>query len=121
LLSQLLLTDRYVFGFEVALAELSARLVTLSACGTASGPASIGGRTDTMASVFLRAGAREVAASLWPLDDEVAELFIKRFYRQIVDSDLSAAESLREAQRWIRVIPKFNHLYYWALFVVYRT
>lgn len=119
LLSRLLCSERPVFAFEIALASFAARLVVLSACETASGPASVGGRTESLASAFLGAGAGEVAATLWPLNDEVAVLFIEQFYRHIMKTGASAARSVQVAQQSIRNTPGFQHPYYWAPFVVY--
>lgn len=119
MLSRLLFADRPIFAFEIALSSFVADLVVLSACDTASGPASKGGRVESLASAFLGAGARQVAATLWPLDDHVATLFVDRFYAQIVESGASAAVAARTAQRSIRAISEFRHPYYWAPFVVY--
>ena len=119
LLARLLFTDRPVFAFEIALASFQAKLVVLSACDTANGPASAGGRTESLATAFLGAGAREVAATLWPLDDFVAVLFFERFYADLISTGGSAAEAAQAAQRVIRAMPEFGHPYYWAPFVVY--
>ncbi|MCX5542149.1 CHAT domain-containing protein [Paraburkholderia sp. CNPSo 3076] len=121
LLSRLLFSDRPVFAFEIAFSSFAARLIVLSACDTANGPASTGGRTESLASAFLSGGVREVAATLWPLDDHVAALFVDRFYTELIDSRVSAAVAVRAAQRWIRNLPDFRHPYFWAPFVVYGS
>jgi len=119
LLSRLLLADRPVFAFEIALSAFNAGLVVLSACDTGSGPAAAGGRTHSLASAFLGAGAREVAASLWPLVDEVGPVFIEQFYSAMLKRRASAAEAVRAAQLAVRRMPEFAHPSYWAPFVVY--
>lgn len=121
LLSRLLFSDRPAFAFEIAFSSFAARLIVLSACDTANGAASTGGHTESLASAFLSAGVREVAATLWPLDDHVATLFVDRFYTELIDSSMSAASAVRAAQRWIRALPDFRHPYFWAPFVVYGS
>lgn len=48
----------------------SVRLVVLSTCGSATGPIVADGGTQSLALVFLAAGAQAVIASSWRVDDE---------------------------------------------------
>jgi tetratricopeptide (TPR) repeat protein len=121
LLSRLHLNDRPVFAFEIMLADVRAQLVVLSACETARGRRTLGGRSETLAAAFLKAGVDSVVATLWPLDDEVGGMLMHRFYAELLDegSYQSPAEALRAAQLHVRSQPGFEHPYFWAPFAVY--
>ena len=67
-----------------------ADLVYLSACDTAVG--------HGMQSAFLRAGARGVVATLWPVEDVYASQFARDFYRRYV-AGVPASQALSETQR----------------------
>jgi len=67
-----------------------ADLVYLSACDTAVG--------HGMQSAFLRAGARGVVATLWPVEDVYASQFARDFYGRYV-SGIPASQALSETQR----------------------
>jgi len=122
LLSRLYLNDRPIFSFEIMLSALEARLIVLSACETALGSGTLGGRQQTMAMAFLKAGAQFVVASLWPLDDEVGSLLTDRFYAELLGgAGRSPAEALRMARLHVRSQPGFDHPYFWAPFAVYST
>ena len=78
--------------------RLDADLVVLSACATALGPELGGEGLMSLARAFQIAGARTVAASLWPVADEsTAELMI-RFYRHLIQDHMPKDEALRTAQ-----------------------
>jgi CHAT domain-containing protein len=78
--------------------HLDADLVVLSACVTALGPELGGEGLMNLARAFQIAGARTVAASLWPVTDEsTAELMI-RFYRHLIQDHMPKDEALRAAQ-----------------------
>jgi len=67
-----------------------ADLVYLSACDTAVG--------HGMQSAFLRAGARGVVATLWPVEDAYASQFARDFYSRYV-AGIPASQALSETQR----------------------
>ncbi|NMG60191.1 CHAT domain-containing protein, partial [Geitlerinema sp. P-1104] len=70
-------------------------LLTLSACQTATGDnrAALG-----LAGVAIRAGSRSTLASLWNVSDVSTALLMQEFYRLLLQTDLTKAEALREAQ-----------------------
>ncbi|SBT03097.1 conserved exported hypothetical protein [Candidatus Accumulibacter aalborgensis] len=90
-------------------------LLTLSACETAEGddrsPLGIAGAA-------IKAKARSVLGSLWPVSDEAAQLVMERFYQGIVRDGLSKAEALRRAQVVLIADPNLNHPFYWAPFIL---
>jgi CHAT domain-containing protein/tetratricopeptide (TPR) repeat protein len=82
-----------------------AGLVFLSACDSAIGPPRFAGGMPGLQSAFLRAGARGVIATLWPIEDVLAREFSADFYRRYTQ-DGSAAQALRETQRaWLAPKP----------------
>lgn len=87
---------------DVAALSFRARLVVLSACETALGA---GASADVppgddwvgLVRAFLLAGADDVMASLWPIEDRATARIIPGFYRFLEDRDAVAA--LAQAQR----------------------
>jgi CHAT domain-containing protein len=73
------------------------RLVVLSACSTAAGPIRRAEGPLSLARPFLKAGAREVVATLWPIDDAAALPLFETFHREL-RANASTAEALRRAQ-----------------------
>ncbi len=112
-----LLEAREVFGLG-----LRAQLLTLSACETAVGSSS---RWDApagedwlgLAAAFLGAGAENVLASLWQVEDLATAELMQRFYRHLA-SGTPLAQSLAEAQRELIANPDTAHPFYWAGFVL---
>ncbi|MBC8024813.1 MAG: CHAT domain-containing protein, partial [Steroidobacteraceae bacterium] len=78
-----------------------ADLVFLSACESAIGPPRFAGGMPGLQSAFLRAGARGVIATLWPIEDVLARQFSVDFYERYTGGK-SAVQSLVETQRaWL--------------------
>jgi len=103
------------------LLDLSVRspLVYLSGCETGLGLAwstdfARGEDYTTLAQSFLYAGARNVVATLWRIEDDGAAAFAQRFYRHL--RQLSASEALAATQREMRGDPKYGAPYYWAAY-----
>jgi CHAT domain-containing protein len=67
---------------------------------------------------FLAAGARAVAASLWPADDAATAALMVSFYTRLAQGTPPAA-ALRAAQQQTR--EAYPHPYYWAAFVLIGT
>lgn len=101
-----------VLGAE-ALRRHSLELLTLSACETAEGneraPLGISGAA-------IRARAKSVLGTLWPVDDEAAVRVMERFYQLIADGRVSKAQALRQAQRELLAERPFAHPFFWAPF-----
>ena len=96
--------DGLLLASEVAQFELSARLVLLSACNTASASGEPGADSlSALARAFLVAGAETVIASRWSvLDDATAVLTFTMAARRAVDPALTPARALREAMIAVR-------------------
>jgi CHAT domain-containing protein len=96
-------------------------LVFLSGCETGLGQAwstDFARREDytTLAQGFLYAGARNVIATLWRIEDAGAAVFAERFYRHL--RELPAREALAAAQREMKQDPRYAAPYYWAAYVL---
>ena len=119
LLSRLMLADRPVFAFELMLASLDVERVVLSACDTGTADAGRGGHVTSLATAFLRAGARGVLAALWPVDDAAAADCIDQLYYELVGGAVPLADALSDAQRVMREQEPTSHPYFWAPFAVF--
>ncbi|RYF43785.1 MAG: CHAT domain-containing protein [Comamonadaceae bacterium] len=88
-------------------------LLTLSACETADGNdrAPLG-----IAGAAMRARARSVLGTLWPVDDDAARQLMESFYRGLARDGQSKAAALREAQLALLRQPVTRHPYFWAPF-----
>lgn len=94
--------DGFLSVPEVLDLDLDADLVVLSACDTARGPVRRGEGVQSLAWAFLYAGAREVVATLWQVDDRETEVAMREFYRGLRQGGLGTAASLREARLGLR-------------------
>lgn len=117
--------DGRVEVHEILGLDLTAELVTLSACDTGLGsglfddvPA--GDDFVSLTRAFIYAGSNAVLASLWEVDDRSTELLMTGFYRHLTSGDKSVdkATALAQAQRELRERPDYTHPYFWAAFVL---
>lgn len=77
--------------------DIAARLVTMSACDTGRGRATLGGDVVGLTRALLLAGARNIVVSLWPVDDQTAALIMTRFYERLVGgTDIAASLALAQ-------------------------
>jgi CHAT domain-containing protein/tetratricopeptide (TPR) repeat protein len=106
---------------EILHLKLTSPLVFLSGCETGLGP---GWSTDfapgedyaTLAQAFLVAGARNVIATLWEVEDSGAAEFATQFYRNL--ASMPAAAALAATQRQMISSVGFAAPYYWAGYVL---
>jgi CHAT domain-containing protein len=101
--------------------RISSPLVFLSGCETAIGGAwstrfDSGEDYAALAQTLLYAGARNVVATLWRIDDDGAAEFATAFYEALRGDGF--AEALAEAQRSFIQNPKYRSPYYWAAYQV---
>ena len=107
-----------LFAFEIARRAISADLVVLSACQTALGRSLEGEGQVGLAHAFLRAGATNVVASLWPVDDRSTARLMTYFYSALLHGNRDAASALTSAQRELAKERGYGHPFYWAGFVL---
>jgi len=104
---------------DIAALRLTADLVVLSACDTASGKAVDGEGLMSLARGFFYAGASRVVATLWKVDDEASAALMGAFYESLLGRDrLAPAAALSRAQSIVRAQPRWSDPHYWAGFVL---
>lgn len=101
----------------IASTPLSARLVVLSSCETASGRIVAGEGLAGLSTAFLAGGAHTVVAALWSVDDRATETLMREFYR-VLGTGRNASAALRMAQNRLRRDRQTRHPWYWAGFVL---
>ena len=108
-----------LYAREVQGVKLSADLVTVSACQSAGVRAYPGEGLVGFAWAFLSAGAHNVVASLWDVDDQSTAGFMRELYTKLRQGKLPAA-ALREVKlAFLHSGGKNRKPYYWAPFQVY--
>ncbi len=108
--------DDILFTNEVYEMQFDAQLVCLSSCDSGIGKIYRGEGMIGLAQSFLFAGARNLAVSLWKVDDTATRDLMIQFYGGIKNKSLSAA--LTSAKRKMAASAKFNHPYYWSSFIL---
>jgi CHAT domain-containing protein len=108
------------------------RLVVMSACETAQIKPTLADEYMGLSSSFLFAGAHNVLATLWRVDDNASRLLIEAFY-QGLNEGLSPVNALQQAQHQLRnlsieaikarspdetITRTYEEPYYWAGFVL---
>lgn len=111
---------------EVNRLRLNATMVFLSGCETGLGLAgatafSRGEDYATLTRAFLNAGARNVIATLWRVEDRGAGRFASLFYRELAGQDfvsepLPLAFALRKTQEAMIADPESAAPFFWAGF-----
>lgn len=106
---------------EVVKLTVNSALVVLSGCETGatedwSGDPLRPAGVATLGQAFLHAGARNVMATLWRIDDEGSASLVSNFYRHMDDGDVARALAL--AQRELIADHGYGAPYYWAGFVL---
>lgn len=114
LFSGLQLADGWLMARDLYTISVQAELVTLSACATGKSRVEAGEELLGLTRGFLAAGARRVAASLWPVDDAATAELMGSFYAHLNGERVATA--LHAAQREIR--QSRPHPYYWAPFLI---
>jgi CHAT domain-containing protein len=104
---------------EVLDVPVASTLVFLSGCETGLGAAWSTGFVSgedyaTLAQAFLYAGARNVVATLWRVQDDGAAALAERFYQHL--RSVSPAEALAAAQREMLANPRYHAPYHWAAY-----
>jgi CHAT domain-containing protein len=108
-----------LFAHEITGTPLRADLVTLSACYGAGTRWYNGEGIVGLGWAFLRAGAHQVVASLWAVDDASTPQLMDDFYGEL-SKGKSAAEALRAAKlKMLHSDGQRNRPYYWASLQLY--
>ncbi|HLK50808.1 MAG TPA: CHAT domain-containing protein [Bryobacteraceae bacterium] len=108
-----------LFARDVMAVPLSAELVTISACRSAGAKTYAGEGLVGFAWAFLRAGARNVIAGLWDVDDRSTAQLMTSLYAELARG-AGPADALRSAKlALIHAGGSYAKPYYWAPFQVY--
>ncbi len=104
---------------EITRLKLNADLVTLSACSTGLGKLVDGEGLLGLTRAFFYAGARNVAVSLWNVNDPATAALMTAFYQNLTRG-FSEREALRQAKLALLrgSNPAWRHPYFWAAFVL---
>jgi CHAT domain-containing protein len=117
--------DSYkLYAREIVAHRLRARLVTISACNGAGTRAYAGEGLVGLAWAFLRAGARNVIASLWEVSDAPSTTQLMDALYEGLDRGEDPATALRNAK--LRILKSnsntvFRKPFYWAPFQLYSV
>jgi len=99
--------------------DLKCSLATLSACKTYSDDTSETRELAGLTGNFLKAGARSVVASLWPVHVDATYILMKEFYENLSQGE-NKAKALQKAQ--IKVKMEYSdHPLFWAPFFLVGT
>jgi CHAT domain-containing protein len=108
-----------LYAREIADLKLQPDLVTISACRSAGSKAYSGEGLIGFAWAFLEAGAHNVVAGIWNVDDAAAPLVMEEFYKQW-RAGAAPPAALREAKlKLMRTGGAFRKPYYWGPFEVF--
>lgn len=110
--------DGWLEVHELLRATVRASLVFLSGCETGIGPGwstafGRGEESATLGQAFLHAGADNVVATLWRIDDPGAAAFATLFYSELSRSH-TPVTALAQAQRSLIHDSRYGSPYYWA-------
>jgi len=111
--------DYKLYARDIIKHPLRARLVTISSCHGAGTRAYTGEGLVGLAWAFLHAGAQQVIAALWEVDEAATPKLMDELYAGI-QSGRDPATALRTAKLRLVHAPNLHRRpYYWAPFVLY--
>lgn len=98
--------------------ELSADMVSLSACQTGLGKDTAGEGMVGLTRGFLYAGAASVLTSLWEVDDEASASLMKSVYTKLLRENMRPSAALRAAQIELLRQKRWEAPFFWAAFAL---
>jgi CHAT domain-containing protein len=112
--------DSYkLYGRDILTTRLNADLVTISACYGAGKRWYLSEATVGLEWAFMRAGARQVIAALWEVDDTITPRLMDGFYSDLTKGTSTAA-ALRNAKlAMLHSKQGYNRPYYWGALQLY--
>jgi CHAT domain-containing protein len=105
---------------EIRSIPLNAKLVSLSSCRSAGSRDYAGEGLVGLAWAFLDAGARNVVAGIWDVDDESTSRLMSSMYQSVKDGS-PPDDALRAAQLTLvrAALSPYHKPYYWGPFELY--
>lgn len=113
--SSLRFPDGEVFALEIARSGFRTQLAVLQACETGALDARISNEPQGLVRAFLACGARAVAASLWPLDDQASYVATQALYGSL--GRVPLPQALHDARLAVRQAKESP--YHWAGLALY--
>ncbi|MCR5125887.1 MAG: CHAT domain-containing protein [Treponema sp.] len=111
--------DGYLTVQEVALLNMNARFLNLSACETGLSARKKGDGMSGLARACMVSGADNVGVTLWEVNDEATVLFQTTLY-SFIKSGMKYSESYRMAKMKMMENAEFSKPVYWAAFTLYE-
>jgi CHAT domain-containing protein len=109
----------YLSARTILTLPLQARLITVSACDGAGARTYAGEGLVGLSWAFLRAGAHQVVAALWRVDDASTAQLMTGMYQGLMAGE-TPPDALRAAKlAMLQSRSVYRKPYYWAPFVVY--
>jgi CHAT domain-containing protein len=123
---------------EIKMEYIPSKLIILSACETAFGSNLRGENSLGLSRAFLVAGAENILATLWKINDRSSATFVASLFEQLTERDkkrssflgkiystLSLSEQsmrnvtlLSSVKRKMIKTKEYHHPYYWAPFIL---
>jgi CHAT domain-containing protein len=116
--SHLLFADGRLDLARIRALQLSAQLVSLSACETALGREYRGEGLVGFSHAFLAAGAQALLASHWPVADHLAADFMTSFYERLAKGEAIEDALLHVRKAWMLEDDARSHPAAWGAFVL---
>ena len=110
--------DGFLRLHEIYNLKLNADLVVLSACQTALGDSVCSEGMIGLTRGFMFAGAPQVLASLWSVQDRASAEFMRYFDDALLRRGLPPPAALQSAQLSMQRNPRWSDPYYWSAFVL---
>ena len=120
LLGNISTEDGYLSIEEIALLDLNAKMVMLSACETGWGQLRRGDGMSGLVRAFMLAGAQSVGVSLWKISDEATVEFMWGVYQKVLREGKTFREAYSETKAEFRISERWSHPIYWAGFMLYE-
>lgn len=118
--SAVVLTGGKLYARDIMTSPLTADLVTLSSCRGSGQKIYSGEGLVGFAWAFLHAGARNVIASLWDVDDRSTSMLMAELYTRL-SRGAPPDEALHSAKlTLLHTSSNYRKPYYWAPFQLYR-
>ncbi len=98
--------------------KLNADLVVLNGCETALGQDMAREGMVGLTRGFMYAGAKQIIASLWVVDDEASAYFMSLFFSEMEQHHLLPSQALRAAQLKMASQERWSSPFYWGGFII---
>jgi len=111
--------DGYLTLNEIMNCDYNAKLVVLSACQTGKGKMEKGEGVTGLTQAVMYAGTPAVVASLWNVEDIATRELMVKFYKYLLEENLSKEDALRKAKLDLIKTKRYSSPFYWSAFVMY--